>query len=333
MLRSARSARSLGLGALALALLCSGCGQAAAHSAAPDPFSVKAVAGKLEAFESIARAHGDTRASGTPGYAASLDYVRGELEKAGLHPQEATTTTPEGRFKGRTTTSLTADIPSTSEQVLLVGAHLDSVQAGPGINDNATGVTALLALAAHAQEQHWKPRSTVRLAFWGDEEQGLLGSTGWLAAHGREHLRGYVNIDMIGAKDGTFRISDSDGHGFAELPAAQRDALAKLDVPRPPAGSAALSHELEHALDRRALPREPDEVDYMSTDSAPFIATGIPTADITSVHSSVDDKGVLTYAPCYHQKCDTLDKVDVPRTAQAARSLSDAVTALADENT
>ena len=61
------------------------------------------------------------------------------------------------------------------ENVVMAGAHLDSVQEGPGINDNGTGSAALLETAI--QMQKVKPNNTVRFAWWGAEEEGLLGST------------------------------------------------------------------------------------------------------------------------------------------------------------
>ena len=62
--------------------------------------------------------------------------------------------------------------------VVLVGAHLDSVPAGPGINDNATGAAALLAVAEKIGKLRGTDvRNRVRFAWWGAEEEGLLGST------------------------------------------------------------------------------------------------------------------------------------------------------------
>ena len=56
----------------------------------------------------------------------------------------------------------------------MVGAHLDSVFEGPGINDNGSGSAALLEVAL--QMQKVRPTNTVRFAWWGAEESGLIGS-------------------------------------------------------------------------------------------------------------------------------------------------------------
>ena len=69
-----------------------------------------------------------------------------------------------------------AELPGTNpDNVVMAGAHLDSVPAGPGINDNGSGSAALLELAESMSKV--KPQNTVRLAWWGAEEEGLIGST------------------------------------------------------------------------------------------------------------------------------------------------------------
>ena len=62
--------------------------------------------------------------------------------------------------------------------VVMVGAHLDSVQRGPGINDNGSGSAAILEVAL--QMAKVKPRNKLRFAWWGGEEAGLVGSTAYV---------------------------------------------------------------------------------------------------------------------------------------------------------
>ena len=62
-------------------------------------------------------------------------------------------------------------------QTVVVGAHLDSVIAGPGINDNGSGSSTILEIAEELAELGTKPRQKLRFAFWGAEESGLLGSS------------------------------------------------------------------------------------------------------------------------------------------------------------
>ena len=66
-------------------------------------------------------------------------------------------------------------------QDVVVGAHLDSVPEGPGINDNGSGTATILTIAEQMSRLHIKPRNTLRFAFWGAEEAGLFGSNFYVA--------------------------------------------------------------------------------------------------------------------------------------------------------
>ena len=87
----------------------------------------------------------------------------------------------------------------------MAGAHLDSVQDGAGINDNGSGSAALLETAI--QMKKVKPKNTVRFAWWGAEEEGLLGS---------EH---YVE-----------QLSEDEAKDIAALPELRHGRLAQLHV-------------------------------------------------------------------------------------------------------
>ena len=71
----------------------------------------------------------------------------------------------------------------TTDNVVMAGAHLDSVTAGPGINDNGSGSAAILETALMMAKI--KPENTLRFAWWGAEELGLVGSTAYVARSGR----------------------------------------------------------------------------------------------------------------------------------------------------
>ena len=89
--------------------------------------------------------------------------------------------------------------------VVMAGAHLDSVAEGPGINDNGSGSAALLETAVQMAKVN--PRNTVRFAFWGAEESGLVGSTFYvndLVANDTETLESialYLNFDMVASAE------------------------------------------------------------------------------------------------------------------------------------
>jgi Zn-dependent M28 family amino/carboxypeptidase len=91
-----------------------------------------------------------------------------------------------------------------SGRVLMVGAHLDSVLAGPGINDNGTGVAALLELARVVRRR--APNHAVRFAFWGAEEFGLIGSRAYARSPDRNQVTAYLNFDMLGSRGGSIGV-------------------------------------------------------------------------------------------------------------------------------
>jgi aminopeptidase S len=90
----------------------------------------------------------------------------------------------------------------------MAGGHLDSVRAGPGINDNGSGIAALLAIAARL-----KDHKGLRLGFWTAEELGLFGSRHYvrtLSKADREKIAMYINLDMVGTKKGDVKVYDTD---------------------------------------------------------------------------------------------------------------------------
>ncbi len=77
----------------------------------------------------------------------------------------------------RTTYNVLAETPTGDpNNVVVVGAHLDSVPRGPGINDNGSGSAGVLEIAEAVAGRDIEPRNKLRFAFWGAEEFGLLGS-------------------------------------------------------------------------------------------------------------------------------------------------------------
>ena len=86
------------------------------------------------------------------------------------------------------TANVLAELPGkNTNNVVMAGAHLDSVDAGPGINDNGSGSAALLEVAENLGKV--KPQNTLRLAWWGAEESNLVGSTYYVNNLGTAELR------------------------------------------------------------------------------------------------------------------------------------------------
>ena len=97
-----------------------------------------------------------------------------------------------------------AEIPGTDpvlkDEVVLVGAHLDSWHTAVGATDNADAVAATMEAMRILTALHASPRRTIRVALWGGEEQGLVGSRAWVAQHlgdqaARDRISVYLNDD------------------------------------------------------------------------------------------------------------------------------------------
>lgn len=188
--------------------------------------------------------------------------------------------------------------------VVLVGAHLDSVPEGPGINDNGSGVAALLQIAQQLGGSPGLP-AAVRLAFWGSEEDGLLGSTGYvdgLDDAGRAALALYVNLDMVASPNAGYFVQGGTG----------RRAKAG------PAGSAQVARVLTEELAKVGVTAQGDVLDGLS-DYEPFVRAGVPTGGVLSGDDTEKSgaqakawggKAGTPFDPCYHERCDRLDGID-----------------------
>jgi len=210
-------------------------------------------------------------------------------------------------FRGAATTyNVLAETTSGDpNNVVMVGAHLDSVNGGPGIQDNGSGSAAILEVAL--QMHKVKPRNMVRFAWWGAEESGLVGSNYYIAnlsSEERERIALYLNFDMIGSPNFVRFIYDGDGSAFG---------LAG------PPGSAAIEALFEKFYTSRDLAFAPTEISFRS-DYAAFFNAGIPfgglftgaegikTAAQAAIYGGVAG---LAYDPCYHQACDTYDNISL----------------------
>ena len=108
-----------------------------------------------------------------------------------------------------------------TDDVVMVGAHLDSVPAGPGINDNGTGVAAVLETARQLGAAP-EVTNAVRFAFWGAEELGLLGSDAYVTGLDRDErldIALYLNYDMLGSPNFGYFAYDGDDSDHEGEPA------------------------------------------------------------------------------------------------------------------
>lgn len=193
--------------------------------------------------------------------------------------------------------------PTASGRVIMLGAHLDSVAAGPGINDNGSGVAALLGVAAGLSTCEW--RHQVRLAFWGAEEYGLLGSSHYVAALSadeRAQIALYINLDMVASPNPVRFIYDGDGsawqkagpEGSAAIEAAFAAYFAALDLPT-----------RETPFDGRS-----DYWAFINREiPAGGLFTGAEDPKTTAEVALFGGEAEVAYDPCYHASCDDRDNV------------------------
>jgi Zn-dependent M28 family amino/carboxypeptidase len=193
------------------------------------------------------------------------------------------------------------------DNVVMAGAHLDSVIEGPGIQDNGSGSAALLETAL--MMANTKPRNTVRFAWWAAEEQGLVGSTDYvegLSEAERDRIALYLNYDMVGSPNYIFMVYDADESTF-EAP-----------VTIPP-GSEAIEDLYESYYTLIGEPYDDTEFSGRS-DYQAFIEAGIPSgglftgAEVPKTAEQVAIWGGVAgeqFDPCYHEACDDFDNVNL----------------------
>jgi aminopeptidase S len=285
------SARATAAAAVACAtLLTTGsiAGAAPAHptvAAAPD-IPVANVKAHLAQLQSIATANGGNRAHGRAGYKASLDYVKAKLDAAGF-----TTTIQQFSSSGRTGYNLIADWPGgDTGHVVMTGAHLDSVTAGPGINDNGSGSAATLETALAVARAGHHPAKHLRFAWWGAEELGMVGSryyVGRLTSTERSRISAYLNFDMIGSPNPGYFVYDDD----PALEKTFKDYYAGLGIAT-----------------------EPETEGDGRSDHAPFKNAGVPVGGLFSGADYVKTAAQAAkwggtagqaFDRCYHSSCDT----------------------------
>ncbi|MGW0735538.1 M20/M25/M40 family metallo-hydrolase [Streptomyces sp. NPDC002851] len=265
-------------------------------ASAPDRMTGEQLRRHVRALQEIADSKGGNRAGSSPGYTASMDYVAKQLTAAGFRVTRQKVTATETPHKGRQTSNVVAELTGKTDpsQVMMAGAHLDSVSKGPGINDNGTGVAALLEFAQSLKRDGLRPDRTVRLAFWGDEEEGLLGSAGYLrnlSERDRKALTAYVNVDMLGTRGGKAYVMDGENSSLDDQPKELQEELKKDPVP--PRGSATVEKLLTDALKQRGIPIVKDLMGYRATDSAGFSQAGVPTGNVSMATMQTKEDGTL----------------------------------------
>jgi Zn-dependent M28 family amino/carboxypeptidase len=190
--------------------------------------------------------------------------------------------------------------------VVVVGAHLDSVAAGPGINDNGSGSSTILEIAQEMAELEIEPVNQVRFAWWGAEEGGLFGSQYYVDQLSKKAIKDIavnLNFDMVGSPNYVRFVYDGD--------ASDTDSLGS-------SGSGAVEDVfLDYFANVVELPVEPTAFDGRSDYDA-FINVGIPAGGLfTGAEETKTAEQAAIYGgtaglaldPCYHQACDDIDNL------------------------
>ncbi len=126
-----------------------------------------------------------------------------------------------GAFTDRFLNQVIAETPGGDpNHVVVVGAHLDSVPFGPGINDDGSGTATDLAMAVELAQGHYNLRNKIRFAWWGAEENGLVGSS-YYASHLSQKEVDKIDVmldyDMLSSPNYARMIYDGDGNDSASI--------------------------------------------------------------------------------------------------------------------
>ena len=238
-------------------------------------------------------------------------------ELVGIEGSTATINT-DVSVSTETTSNIIADSPSgRTDRTVVVGAHLDSVLEGPGINDNGSGTAAILETAEQISDLGIKPTNALRFTFWGAEESGLIGSQHYvdsLSKAERSDIQLYLNFDMVGSPNFVRFVYDGDGSAFGT---------------KGPAGSAHIEKTFTDYFASQGLSSEPTQFDGRSDYDA-FISAGIPAGGlftgaegVKTPEQAAEYGGTAgeAYDPCYHSACDTAANYS----RKALNQMSDAI--------
>ncbi|CRK58695.1 Aminopeptidase Y (Arg, Lys, Leu preference) [Alloactinosynnema sp. L-07] len=286
-----------------------------AVAAVPD-ISVANVQAHLTELQTIATNSNGNRAHGTPGFQRSLDYVKGKLDAAGF-----TTSTQPFTHNGATGYNLIADWPGGDpNNILMAGAHLDSVTAGAGLNDNGSGTSAVLEVALTVAREQFKPAKHLRFGWWGAEELGLIGSKYYVNNLGgteRAKVKQYLNFDMVASPNAGYMVYDGDAH---------------------PSGSVQIQRTIEEFFTGIGVQTEEATGITGRSDHAPFADAGIPIGGIftgaegTKTAAQVQKWGgtAAAFDACYHRSCDRSNNIDATALDRNSDAIAHTVWKLAD---
>ena len=225
--------------------------------------------------------------------------------------------------ENRRTVNVVAETRSGEEDgTVVVGAHLDSVADGPGINDNGSGSSTVLEIARQMSGLGIQPRKKVRFAFWGAEELGLLGSTRYvdgLSEGEVDEIGLYLNFDMLGSPNYARFVYDGASG---------------------PRGSGNIEETFTDYFASRNLEARTDSTLEGRSDHGPFAEEGIPVGGLFTGAEGIktEEEAALfggeagePHDPCYHEACDTVENLNPRALDEMCDAAAHATMVLADE--
>lgn len=240
-----------------------------------------------------------------------VSITKAEGDRLRAEPGDVSLKLNAGVREERTRNVIAQTKTGDTHNVVMAGAHLDSVPEGPGINDNGSGVAAVLESALQLGSSP-DVQNAVRFGFWGAEEVGLFGSNNYLESLDVDALKDislYLNFDMVGSPNPGYFTYD----GNQSIPPDEEGAISRV-----PEGSAGLERTLVDYLDAAGKPAEDTSFDGRS-DYDGFTLAGIPSG---GTFSGAEEKMTPEQAklwggeadqafdPNYHKASDNLEHID-----------------------
>jgi len=183
--------------------------------------------------------------------------------------------------------------PKLKDEVVMIGAHLDSWHAATGATDNADGVSTVLEAMRILQAAGAKPRRTIRVALWGGEEEGLFGSKAWV----EKHLAGDANAAAREKFDVYFNIDPGYGRVYGFYTEGNAAAKAIFDQWLAPFTDVGARKNVNAGIG--------------NTDHLSFIAVGVPGFNPVQEYENYDVR-------IHHTNMDTMDRTNADEVKQAA---------------
>jgi len=229
-----------------------------------------------------------------------------------------------------TTANIIAETKGGSkDSIVVVSAHLDSVDNGPGINTNGSGSSVILEIAIQMAKAKKKPKNKVKFVWFAAKEQGLLGSF--------DFVDKYVSDKEMGG-DETIALSLN----FDTLASPNAGRFISLDTEfENPPGTNALAKLFEDFYDSKGLEWQYEATEYrfFVTDYLPFYFENIPGAGIftgsdtlKTVEQVAKYGGVaeVAFDECYHELCDDIDNINQEFLDESADAAAHAVMTVAN---